>query len=722
MSRRFLTATVVALATLTGNQPRSALAETRTWTDSTGKHKIEAEFIEILEGQVKLQRPDGKRVSLPLAKLSKPDQAYLKEEMKRRRDGGGASDNPFQEDDSPGSAEMGDNAIVRGKGPAGIGGYRIGDRVEVREGTKWAAGEVIGFDDRFDHIQVRLDGSNRIAEAWEGEHWIRLEGSTPVDRFGGMEGRLPRRAREMMERASRGEQPVAGPPGGFPVTPADYSEVNRVVALGSAGGDFKPDPAASGEGGGKPRPVGLAPKPGFFSKTEFISFGRPGAMRAATALLGNGEISDDSSMIEICDLKSGRVSNQLPGPRGLKVVAASPSGKRIATACEVETFTMGPVQVWEVNGKEAKHIIGWHANDDEKHQISWLCWLDENRLLTLDEHALTLWNVDGAKAIYQISGERMSPPAFSPGGKQLSLANGSAVNVHDVDSGELLASLAVEDLGMNALTAFSPSGKQIAVTGTSEVIVGDLGSGEIVLRCYAPAAGAFAKGLAWVNENQILVGGTNLVDIPSKMPIWTYASQATQTAPGAGRVVWYAFDDHASKQRALLPFQLPHPAVKPVSEGELALKPGDEVGIEMQVDDGALAAEAEERMKKAIEMAGFAFNPSATTKLVVRSGPGESEEIKYQDWGIDRETHTVNVNKREYEVSLVKEGEKLWSSQSVKSAPHFIRLQKDETVDQAVQREMKPNVGLFPLRIPSRVLPLEGAQKRVSQLTVAGIQ
>jgi hypothetical protein len=722
MSRRFPVLALAAIVAVGFGSLRSAFAETRTWTDASGKFKIEADFLEIVEGQVKLQRPDGKRMSLPLAKLSKDDQAYLKEEMKRRRNGGGGdSANPFQEDGDAESARMGGSGIERGRGAAGIGGYRLGDRVEVREGAKWMAGEVIGFDTQFDHIQVRLDESNRIAEAWEGDHWIRLEGSTPVDEFGGMEGRLPRRAREMLDRARGGERPAAGPPGGFPITPADYSEVNRIVSLGGAGSGFKPDPAADAATG-KPRPVGLAPKPGFFAKTEFVSFGRPTAMRAAAAMLGNGEMSDDASLIEICDLKSGRISSSLPGPRGLKVVAATPSGKRIATACEIETFTFGPVQAWDVSDKAAKHLIGWHANDDEKHQVTWLCWLDENRLLTLDEKALTLWNVDGAKAIYQISGQRMSPPAFSPGGNQLSLVSGNQVNVHDVESGELLASLPVDDLGMNSITAISPSGKLVAATGTAEVIIGDLSSGEIVLRCYAPAAGAFAKGLAWVNEDQLIVGGTNLVDIPSMMPIWTYASQSMQTAPGAGRVVWYVFDDHATNQRALLPFQLPHSAVKPVSESELALKPGDEVGIEMQVDDGALAAEAEDRMKKAIEAAGFAFNPGASMKLVVRSGPGESEEIKYQDWGIDRETHKVSVNKREYEVSLVKDGQALWNSKSVKSAPHFIRLQKDETVDQAVQREMKPSVAMFPLRIPSRVLPLEATQKRVSQLTISGIE
>ena len=107
MSRQFLPILLLVALVLHSTLVSTSRAETRTWTDSTGKFKIEADFLEIAEGQVKLQRPDGKRVSLPLAKLSKDDQTYLKEEMKRRRDGGAAdADNPFQPDDGIGGAPI----------------------------------------------------------------------------------------------------------------------------------------------------------------------------------------------------------------------------------------------------------------------------------------------------------------------------------------------------------------------------------------------------------------------------------------------------------------------------------------------------------------------------------------------------------------------------------------------------------------------------------------
>lgn len=53
----------------------SAAAEPRIWTDSTGSHKVEAEFVRVHEGKVVLKKPDGKMLAIPLDKLSADDKA-----------------------------------------------------------------------------------------------------------------------------------------------------------------------------------------------------------------------------------------------------------------------------------------------------------------------------------------------------------------------------------------------------------------------------------------------------------------------------------------------------------------------------------------------------------------------------------------------------------------------------------------------------------------------
>ena len=48
--------------------------ELRIWKDSTGKYEINAAFVELRNGQVKLRRDDGKTLTVKLSKLSDADQ------------------------------------------------------------------------------------------------------------------------------------------------------------------------------------------------------------------------------------------------------------------------------------------------------------------------------------------------------------------------------------------------------------------------------------------------------------------------------------------------------------------------------------------------------------------------------------------------------------------------------------------------------------------------
>lgn len=50
----------------------------RTWTDATGKHKVEAKFLDFADGKVRLKRQDGKIVTMALERLSKADQKLVR--------------------------------------------------------------------------------------------------------------------------------------------------------------------------------------------------------------------------------------------------------------------------------------------------------------------------------------------------------------------------------------------------------------------------------------------------------------------------------------------------------------------------------------------------------------------------------------------------------------------------------------------------------------------
>ncbi len=61
----------------TGDGRGSQEEPLRTWIDRRGKYRVEAEFLELDNGNVRLRREDGKVISMPLERLSQADQEFV---------------------------------------------------------------------------------------------------------------------------------------------------------------------------------------------------------------------------------------------------------------------------------------------------------------------------------------------------------------------------------------------------------------------------------------------------------------------------------------------------------------------------------------------------------------------------------------------------------------------------------------------------------------------
>ena len=57
----------------------------RTWTDSTGTHKVEAEFVDFKDGKVQLKKEDGKTITIPIERLSDADQDSVKSQTQQKK-------------------------------------------------------------------------------------------------------------------------------------------------------------------------------------------------------------------------------------------------------------------------------------------------------------------------------------------------------------------------------------------------------------------------------------------------------------------------------------------------------------------------------------------------------------------------------------------------------------------------------------------------------------
>lgn len=105
-------------------------AELRTWTDKTGRFKIEAEFVEAQGETVFLERKDGGRIEVPLSRLSDADQQAVKALMSA------SEDNPFKAVDSPMPAALPAGQVFE---PSWEGSIEVslaaGDRWEMPMGS-----------------------------------------------------------------------------------------------------------------------------------------------------------------------------------------------------------------------------------------------------------------------------------------------------------------------------------------------------------------------------------------------------------------------------------------------------------------------------------------------------------------------------------------------------------------------------------------------------------
>ncbi|MBM4091983.1 MAG: hypothetical protein FJ276_21510 [Planctomycetes bacterium] len=55
----------------------------RKWTDSTGKYSVEADFVDCEDRKVRLKKPDGSVINVPMVKLSAVDQRYVKSRLQK---------------------------------------------------------------------------------------------------------------------------------------------------------------------------------------------------------------------------------------------------------------------------------------------------------------------------------------------------------------------------------------------------------------------------------------------------------------------------------------------------------------------------------------------------------------------------------------------------------------------------------------------------------------
>jgi len=643
--------------------------EARIWADQSGKFEIRATFIDVVEGKVRLERPNGTISRVPLKKLSKADQDYV-------RDAG--KDKPSEKPKKP---------VVQG--------LQVGDLIEADHFGKWRLAKVVEIDYKWERVDVHIEGEKKFA-------W-------PVSL---KKLRYP----ETMQRPILVKP--ASPESSLKTIRPDYTDMDRLLADGKPADRVEADPLKPTEGAWKPRAVRLAAG-GFVEQTHSFQTASDFAIATSPTPLAmivyeTQGMDEEPAHVELVDLTARKVVLQGPAPTGTEKLAMSSAGGSVATfrSGNYGPDSMGLVDFWKIADKKASHWISfapyvmntWPNLDPE-----WSAWLDDDRLFTVNgEGQLILWQVESAKALYELLLDGNVRPILSHRKKHLVVPTSSGIQFFDTQSGELQAVVGAGNYG-NASLAFSPSGKQLAIASWGFIDVLDVTTG-VTTRSF-PCQGIHGTGaIAWVNEDYLFTENGLLIHVPLRLIAWKYEINSRLVKSFAG-THWALLASSSGKGQVLAPLELPPPeaeaAIENLDEKEiLVVRPGDAIRIDVQIhNDTFLAQDVRRALIKALDDAGMKVTEDSDLKLIAKAKTGKTQKVNYRSFGTFRgQGETIEVTSRVYELELLRQGVVVWRRESTHSAPRHLQLNKGETIRAAIDRVLKPRAGNFHGRLPSYVV------------------
>jgi hypothetical protein len=476
----------------------------------------------------------------------------------------------------------------------------------------------------------------------------------------------------------------------------DWSQVNALLPGDSAGAGVPADPARDQPPAEwKPQPTRLG-KP-TSNHERAVAIDVAGGKSPLAVVVYEDPFSKSMSRMEHANMQRRRVLGSTNVLGGVKQCYLSPSAARVLLVGEEGVHnSRARLDVWTMTGaKPAEQATWWPFATTEDHwanQMAWADWVDDEQLLAMNQQGtLVLWRLDGntSKAIYQIDAEGSSVPALSPGRAHLALTTQRGVEIFRASDGELLARMSDVRPGAAGL-AFNADGTRLACVSGKSVYIWDATTGK--LQRDFDCANLRSGSVSWLDNEHLLVGGTDIVDIPRRIILWRYEVGYAAAASSGG---WQWLVMSSGNILGIVPAKLLHEEVLAAAknlnpEEILALKPGAKVSLDIQLG-GDEQAKAESALKAALEQNGVEVAPDQPLRLSARIVTGDSQTKEYGRGFFNREDREqVTVTEKRYDVELTVDGQSAWKQTSLLQsgyAPHAIWMERGETAQQAVDRQ-----------------------------------
>ncbi len=405
------------------------------------------------------------------------------------------------------------------------------------------------------------------------------------------------------------------------------------------------------------------------------------------------------------------------------------SGKNtMLTIAQFDGSQLTTIKQFEPYGHEE-----WGPNRDV--EKAW--FLSADRAMTLNHMGkmLTVWDIKAAKALLNIPVGSWAnlELTISPDRKLLAIIMKEGIALIDFEAGRHVATIPTEGADFNRVEIRGDN-TRLAGQTLDSATVWDLTNGKKVNEFFHDSLRPSSE-LAWAGD-YLLSQNQYLFDVGRRILLWEYNGAPEWAFAGkmqAGRL-WVIPKLEDGRETVLLVTPIPHAAAiqegnsLPPAEALLAVKPGDEVAIEVDIDPNiritedvrkSLTAKANSaetsagdeakivvidpsraladlvRKALAASLMEAGLKVSDSSKLVVKAvcKPQAPQQIKINmhDRGpgigvfgrqsrIEERTITPHMSTLEMTLN----GEKLWKRGGV-AQPHMtIWVQKDETLEQAL--------------------------------------